>query len=271
MLPAAKELAARVVEALTTYDVGTAEAAVEAVPVDAERRAAIADVAAPLLDPASRSEGRVRRAQLGGLRDGRASVMVVVEQRVTPPDGEATTTTRTVDVRLERVDERWHVTSVASVGGSPVPRPTDLPPVAVSVLDDPRIVLPDSARWDVHAGRAHPRLLTVMAEIAERTPYEVVTIRNGHPHHVFGTEHVSDHTRGRAVDIVVVGDRSVVEDRDEGSVTYELARWLWTHPDVRQVGSPWALDGYGGRSFTDVVHLDHLHVAVGDQSEDGSG
>lgn len=33
-------------------------------------------------------------------------------------------------------------------------------------------------------------------------------------------------------------------------------------PEVSQIGAPWALDGYGGRSFTDVVHQDHLHVGV---------
>ena len=31
---------------------------------------------------------------------------------------------------------------------------------------------------------------------------------------------------------------------------------------VSEVGSPWALDGYGGRSFTDDVHLDHVHIGV---------
>lgn len=269
VLPGAKELAARVAEALTTYEEGGGPDAVGAVPTDPARRRAIEQVAAPLLDPELGSVGRVRYAQLGGFRDDHVSVMVVVEQRV-GPRADGTTTTRTLDVRLRRdEDAAWHVDALASIGGEAVARPADLPPEAEAVLDDPRITLPDSARWDVHAGVAHPKLLRVMADIAERHPFTVVTISSGHPHHVFGTEHVSDHIRGRAVDIAILGERPIVEDREEGSATYELTQWLWRHPDVRQIGSPWALDGYGGRSFTDVVHQDHLHVAVADADQGG--
>ncbi len=71
---------------------------------------------------------------------------------------------------------------------------------ARAVLDDPRIDLPDSARWDILAGEVSPALLRLMSRAA-----------------------------------------------DEAAV---------------RIGSPWALDGLGGRSFTDVVHQDHLHIAV---------
>jgi len=40
-------------------------------------------------------------------------------------------------------------------------------------------------------------------------------------------------------------------------------RWMLDHPDVRQVGGPWDLDGKSSsRSFTNTVHLDHVHLAV---------
>jgi hypothetical protein len=85
----------------------------------------------------------------------------------------------------------------------------------------------------------------------------------GHPHNVFETERVSDHTVGRAFDIIRVGDRLVIDDRGEVSATLDLIDWLYYHPDVRQIGSPWDLDDdLSTRSFTDAVHQDHIHVAV---------
>lgn len=263
----AKTVAARVAEALTNYRLGAAADVPAAVTDDPARRDAVRGTAAPLLDDDRWSHGRVLYAQLGGRSSDRTSVMVVVEQRIGGGGDATTTTTRTLDVRLVRRDGAWAFDLLASSGGEPVPRPDDLPAEAVAVLDDDRISLPDSARWDIHAGEVDLRLLRVMTEIAERTPYGVVTLARGHPVHVFGTDRLSDHTRGRAVDIAVVADVPVVDDRHEASLTYELVDWLRSHPLVRQVGSPWALDGYGGRSFTDVVHQDHLHVAVGPEEE----
>ncbi|MBW3621136.1 MAG: hypothetical protein KY461_12900 [Actinobacteria bacterium] len=272
VLPEAKQLATRIVEALTTYDAGEADDVLERVVPDAALREATAAVAAPLLHHDRWSRGRVLYPQLGGYRQDAASVMVVVEQRSARPAGDTATTTRTVDIRLRRVDGRWRFAALPSIGGDPVARPDDLPPEAITVLDDPRIHLPDSSRWDIHAGLVDRDLLRVMAGIAERTSYVVVTITSGHPHHVFGTDRLSDHTDGRAVDIALLGDAPVVEDRAEGSAAHALVRWLWQHPDVRQIGSPWALDGYGGRSFTDLVHQDHLHVAVApDEPPDDPG
>jgi hypothetical protein len=60
----------------------------------------------------------------------------------------------------------------------------------------------------------------------------------------------------------------VVDDRGPDSVTRGLVEWLYGHPDVHQVGSPWDLDEqeWARRSFTDAVHQDHIHLAVGDGS-----
>jgi hypothetical protein len=266
----AKLVAARAAEALTNYEVGGAGEAPAAVTDEPARVEALRGTAAPLLDEARWSHGRVLYAQLGGLSTERCSVMVVARQRSAEPGGEPVATTRTLDVRLRRDGGSWRFDALASNGGQPVPRPDDLPAEAEAVLDDPRISLPDSARWDVHAGTVDVRLLRVMLEIAEQTPFGVVTFTSGHPQHVFGTDRVSDHARGRAVDIAIVDDVPVVDERHEDSLTYGLVDWLRAHPEVRQVGSPWALDGYGERSFTDVVHQDHLHVAVGPE-EPGVG
>jgi hypothetical protein len=81
---------------------------------------------------------------------------------------------------------------------------------------------------------------------------------------VFETDRQSHHTVGRAVDIYRVGDRLVIDDRHEGSTTWTLVEWLHQHDDVFQVGSPWDIDEEPAsiRSFTNFVHLDHIHVAI---------
>jgi hypothetical protein len=102
-----------------------------------------------------------------------------------------------------------------------------------------------------------------MAELADQTPYEVVVLATGHPHNVFETNRVSQHTVGQAVDVYRIGDHQVIDDRGPDGATKGIVEWLYDHPDVAQVGSPWDLDGAGsGRSFTNVVHQDHIHLAV---------
>jgi hypothetical protein len=71
------------------------------------------------------------------------------------------------------------------------------------------------------------------------------------------------------VDIHRIADRLVIEDRGEGSATDRAVGWLYDDAARPIVGSPWALDAYGGRSFTDAVHQDHLHVAVPRAADEG--
>lgn len=262
----AKQRAAEVALALTTHDADTSlDEVVATVTSDAERAQALARAAADLHRAGRWSRGRIVYPQMGGLTEARASVMVVVEQTVdgAAGDGARAVVSRTLDVRLVRGDRGWAFDRLASAGGTPAPRPQDLPPAAEAVLDDPRIALPDSARWDIHRGEIATTLLELMAELADRTPYGVVVLSSGHPFDVFGTGRQSHHTRGRAVDIHRVGDELVVARRTGAdSRTFATARWLHGLAAVANLGSPWALDGHGGRSFTDAVHQDHLHVST---------
>jgi hypothetical protein len=183
----------------------------------------------------------------------------VVDQTIGSTAGERTER-RTVDVRLRIADGEWELEAIASIGGTPVARPDTLSDVAAAVLDDRRIELPDSARWDIHAGRTADSLLALLLELAELTPYSVAVLETGHPFNVFGTPRVSRHMAGFAVDIYALDGVLVVEDRRPDGVTFSLVETLFERDDVRVLGSPWALDGFGGRSFTDLVHQDHLHV-----------
>jgi hypothetical protein len=262
---AAKRAAIDLVEALTTYDPGDDLAVVveRASAGDAELADLLLGAAAPLHHEDTWSRGSIVYPQLGGLEIDAAAVITVVRQDLRTADGEDHTETRVLDVRVDRdADDTWRVVELASAGGEPVDRPDDLSPQAEAVLDDDRIELPDSAVWDIHAGVVDDRLLDLMARTADRTPYGVVVLKTGHSREVFGTDRTSRHHEGRAVDLYRLDGPLVIEDREVGSATYELVRWLYDQPELSEVGSPWALDAVGGRSFSDELHQDHLHIGV---------
>jgi hypothetical protein len=258
--PTVKLAAVRAALQLTTYAAGESPSHIAAtVTPDPARRAALVRAAAPLLRSGASSVGTVVYAQMGGITTDQASVMVVVRQVTRAP---STDETRTLDVRLTRTGATWRFDRLASAGGTPVARPTSLSSEARAVLSDRRIWLPDSARWDIYRGAISPTLLTVMEQVAARAPYAVTVLESGHPYDVFGTTHESMHSAGRAVDINTFAGRLVVSQHATGSPAFELVRWLLTRPEVGQVGSPWDLDGAGSRSFTNSVHLDHVHISV---------
>lgn len=90
----------------------------------------------------------------------------------------------------------------------------------------------------------------------------MVVLATGHPWEVFGTDRPSTHTEGRAVDLYRVGDELVASGRFDGSPTHRLSREQHDG-GLPSLGSPWAFDGHGGRSFTDALHQDHLHISLG--------
>ena len=254
-----KQPAADVVQLLSTY------AADEAGVDDAKARLAtagfppvVADQAAALLVPGTASSGEVVYPQLGGLTASRASVMVVVRQRLLA-EGVVREVTRTVDVRVDLVGGRWWPVAIASVGGEPVERPADLAPLISALVDHPAVDLPDSARWDLYTGFVDPRLVGLLLDLAKDHELGVTVLASGHPHNVFGTGRTSNHTRGRAVDIWSIDGVPVVDQRGPGSPLQALVQRL-AQQGVTELGSPYDLDGPGGAMFTNLVHEDHLHL-----------
>lgn len=273
-LPRLKQVAANFVQDLANREAGgppeaVLAAALAGVAAPGLDEAAVLTAAAPLLgEPGSRAE--VVYPQFGGLvPDGpsarSASVMVVLRQTLVTPSGASKDVVRTCDVRLVQSGGVWRVTALASAGGEPVDRPDGLDPVAVAVLDDPRIDLPDTARWDVHAGRVALDVLRVLRDTAALAPLSVCVLQTGHPVEVFGTARTSDHTKGRAVDVWAVGGQPVIGQASTGSPLRAVIDAAFAHPRVRQVGSPPGTDLDGParrRSFVNVVHSDHLHLAT---------
>ncbi|HJU02949.1 MAG TPA: hypothetical protein VJ966_17275 [Actinomycetes bacterium] len=256
----AKRVAGRAVQQLTTYGPETSPGSVAADLLGPGRNPGeLVKAAGPLLVPGATSVGEVVYGQLGGLTASAAAVMVVLRQRLSNENGQSATTTRTLDVRLRRTGGRWVLDQLASVGGRPAARPPDLSQAARAVLDNPRIQLPDSARWDIHRGLVEERLLQLMQAVATHQPYAVTVLVSGHPRNVFGTNRRSNHNVGRAVDLYLVAGHPVVGQRGRGSAAYRLAGWL-DRAGPTELGSPWRFAGGGARSFTNTVHQDHIHI-----------
>ncbi|MBC7374193.1 MAG: hypothetical protein H7323_09405 [Frankiales bacterium] len=273
MLPHLKQTAADFVQTMVTRSPGqrpedVLRVATSLLAPEFQADAALR-VAAPLFAEQS-SAGQIVFPQLSGLSPlgpdaTSAGVMVVVRQRLTSKNGRSKDVVRVLDVRLRVEQGVWRVVALVTAGGGPVDRPRDLAPGIAAVLDDPRIELPDTCRWDVHAGRVSPDLIAVLATAAKVAPVAVTVMRTGHPQNVFGTAKLSNHSQGRAVDLWRVGGQPVVSTGAVTGSAHDALLAASSDPRTRQTGSPPGsdLDGPKTRSFTDLVHQDHLHLAVG--------
>lgn len=139
------------------------------------------------------------------------------------------------------------------------------PPVSAdarSLLDNPRVILTPRARSDVAAGIVDPRLVAVLAAVAQRHVLAVSVMKTGHSKHVAGTNRVSNHYCGQAADVFLVDDVRVSRASPSARM---LVEWLRALPDpVRptEVGQPWP-DLVGGGFFTDRAHQGHVHIGFG--------
>jgi len=256
--PQLKQAAADTLAALFTYDAGggvvdAAKARLAAAPADVS----VADKAAPLLDPTARAAADVIYPQMGGLAGARASAMVVTRLRWDGADGRRSEV-RTIDVRLAKRGGVWRVEDIASLGGDPVPLPDAVTEVARRVLNHPRIELPDSARWDIAAGRVTEPVLVTLGSLGDAHDVKVAVLSSGHPIEVFGSTHTSNHIPGRAVDIWWL-DGIVVEQRAAAGPLKPVVEKLLA-AGVTELGAPFDVDGPGGANFANLVHQDHLHV-----------
>lgn len=199
--------------------------------------------------------------QLGGLTATSSSIMTVVRQAVLR-DGKLTTSTRTLDVRLAKRGGIWGVTRIASTGGRAT-KAVGTSALARQVLSSRKIVLPDTARWDIQAGRVDDRVLRMLLRLSRDHKLSVCVLSNGHPANVYGSTSVSNHTRGRAVDIWTIDGKRVATYARQPGDARNPARVLMERAlryGSDEVGGPWSFATRDGGTFTNTVHEDHLHI-----------
>lgn len=257
--PDVKRQAAAAVQAIGTYGAG------EGTPVAARARLAAAGFSPSLVDGATMllkadaaSGATVRYPQFGGLTPTEASVMVITTLETLDRQGRRASETRVLDVRLARAGTYWTPTAIVADGRRPAsgPQPSD---GSSPILSNPRIELPDSARDDIRSRQTDPRVIDLLARLADQWPVGVTVLATGHPPNVFATDRVSNHKAGRGVDIWSVDGVAVVDQQHSPVLRALVAEALAF--GATEVGAPFDTDGPGGRVFTNTLHLDHLHLA----------
>ena len=132
--------------------------------------------------------------------------------------------------------------------------------LAGAVLASPNIDLRPGAAADVRAGIVDARVLAVLLMLADHHRLAGVgPIATGHSRFVAGTNRVSHHSQGRAVDIGAV-DGEAVTAANTGALAV-ARRVLALPPALRpqELGGPWPLDGQGVEIITK-NHATHLHL-----------
>jgi hypothetical protein len=255
--PEVKRLATEVVQLVGTWSSG------ESGLRSAKRRLAaaghdpgIADSLTDLLPSAEEAVTQIVNAQYGGILASSASVLAVVRQWYLSADDIRHEHGTTFDIRLAANGNRWHVTQIRPA--DPGPAVTGLSEAARAVLVNPRLHLPEACLADIRSGRIHDSVLSALSTLSRRHVLDVSILRSGHPYHVFGTNRVSDHPRGRAVDVWAVDGHPIVVPANRARTVAFMREASATGP--WQVGGPVDLDGAAKAYFSDPTHHDHVHL-----------
>lgn len=252
--PEVKLAATRVIEALGTVVVDGPAADRLA---DIEAGPGLAEQAGALVPPAAPATAEIVYPQYGGLTSSAASVMTVVEQTWLA-SGREQRRTVTADVRLTRTGRGWLVTELRPVEPIEAAELTLSGP-ADTLADNPRVTLPNAAVADLAGGVVDPLVIDALFRLSESHEMSVSVFRSGHPENVFGTDGVSNHTRGRAVDIWAIDAVPVVTmSTDDATLLSFLAAARQLDSD--EIGGPVDPDGPGGAHFANDLHRDHVHL-----------
>lgn len=128
-----------------------------------------------------------------------------------------------------------------------------------ALLANPRLTLSSYARADLQAGVIDQRVVDFLGWAIQRHSITVSALKTGHDQYVSGTDRISNHFYGRAVDVAAVdGDAyrpSCIPCRvfTEETIALGIGR-------PNEIGQPWG-DVVGPPGvFTDADHLDHEHA-----------
>lgn len=157
----------------------------------------------------------------------------------------------------------WYVNRVLDLGiryGSSALDTLAAPATAASLVRNPNISMGPEAVADLLSGTIDQRVINVLGAAALEHRLVLSVIKTGHSTYVKGTDRVSNHIVGRAVDISAV-DSVDVTASNYAALDLSLAI-LTSGPSVRpdEFGSPWLeLTSFAG-AFSDDDHSDHLHI-----------
>ncbi|HVL98612.1 MAG TPA: lytic transglycosylase domain-containing protein [Egibacteraceae bacterium] len=162
----------------------------------------------------------------------------------------------------------WYVERVLNIArryvdGAWDPQAPLLPLDVDALLLNPRLKVYPGGRADIAAGRIDGRVLHLLALLTRQHEITVVSLQTGHSKHVAGTNRVSNHYLGRAVDIAAIdGERvSVSSARARALVTWLASLDGPRRP--REVGSPFADFRPQAGHFNDAMHMGHVHIGWG--------
>lgn len=131
---------------------------------------------------------------------------------------------------------------------------------AAALADNPNLTLTERARADLLAGVVDQRVVDYLAALVVNHRIAVSVFKTGHNQYVAGTNRVSNHYSGRAVDIYAVDGVDVSSSAEAARAVAEQS--LGSAPPLRpdEFGSPWPdLERYPG-AFSDSDHADHIHA-----------
>jgi hypothetical protein len=141
-------------------------------------------------------------------------------------------------------------------------RGPDMEAARDALLANANVDLPPAAQSDLEQGVVDPRLIAVLADLAQEHRIGLSVIKTGHDKFTSGGS-VSNHFVGRGLDIASVDGAPVSSSNAAAREVVSALAAL--DGDIRptEVGSPWAIAAPG--FFTDAGHQDHIHVGFDEQ------
>ncbi|NNG66443.1 lytic transglycosylase domain-containing protein [Caldanaerobacter subterraneus] len=131
-----------------------------------------------------------------------------------------------------------------------------------NILTSGKVSFDPSALDDIKNNRADGKVILLIDAISKQYPIYISSIKSNHSKYVAGTSRISLHYLGKAFDIAAVDGIPVISQRYIGSPAFKISKMLVTSAGqlgIAEVGSPW---DFGGVSFTDEGHQNHIHVGV---------
>lgn len=127
-----------------------------------------------------------------------------------------------------------------------------------ALLTNPGLTLSANARADLSAGIVDARIVALLTLLLDKHKLAVSVFKTGHSEYVAGTDRVSNHYYGRAVDIYQVDGQPVTPTSTTARTLVDELATVTGALAPSEVGSPFVLPNPG--FFTDADHQNHVHI-----------